>query len=210
MRIWRSRTVWGILLVVMGTLFLLESLRILALGGAWAVLFIAAGLTFGYTFVESRHNWWAAIPGMTLLSIGTLIGIDAVFPRLGDLIGGSIVLGGLALSFWIIYFTTRFEQWWAIIPGGVLLSLAVGLAAEPIIEADIFPAIFMLGMALTFALVYLLPTANERMVWALFPAGALGIVGLILLSATTQLAGFLWPVVLIVAGAYILLKNLRR
>jgi len=210
MKIWRSRTLWGALLIVMGILLLLESLQILALGAAWAALFVAAGLTFGSTFLENRENWWAAIPAMTLLSIGTLIGIDAVFPRLGNLLGGSIILGGLALSFWIIYVTTRYQQWWAIIPGGVLLSLALGIAVEPFIQEEIFAAVFLLGMALTFGLVYLLPTADQRMGWALFPAGALAVVGLIVLSATTQLAGFVWPALLIAAGAYILLKNLRR
>ena len=214
MRIWRSRTLWGILLVAMGILFLLESLQILAIGGAWAtlftVLFAAAGLTFGVTFFERRENWWAAIPGLALVSIGMLIGLDAVFPRFANLVGGSIVLGGIALSFWIIYFRTDFQQWWAIIPGGILLSLALGIAVEPFIRDDVFGAVFLLGIALTFALVYLLPTAGERMRWALYPAGAVGIVGLIVLSATTRLAGLIWPVLLIGAGAYILLKNLRR
>ncbi len=210
MRIWRSRTLWGGLLVVMGILFLLESLQILALGGVWAALFVAAGLTFGYTFLENRESWWATIPAMMLLSIGTLIGIDALFPRLGNQLGGGIILGGLALSFWIIYVTTRYEQWWAIIPGGVLLSLALGIAIEPFIQGEVFAAVFLLGLALTFALVYFLPTANQHMGWALFPAGALAIVGLIVLSVTTRLAGLVWPGLLIAAGAYILLKNLRR
>lgn len=210
MRIWRSRTLWGGLLVAVGILFLLESLQILALGATWAVLFIAAGLTFGYTFVENRESWWATIPAMTLLSIGALIGIDAVFPRLGNLLGGSIILGGLALSFWIIYVATSYEQWWAIIPGGVLLSLALGVAVEPFIQGDVFAAFFLLGVALTFALVYLLPTADQRMGWALFPAGAVAIVGLIVLSVTTQFASLVWPGLLISAGTCILLKNLRR
>jgi CBS-domain-containing membrane protein len=210
MRIWRSRTLWGILLVVMGTLFLLESLQILALGGAWAALFVAAGLTFGVTFLERSENWWAAIPGMTLLSIGTMIGVAAIFPKLGNLVGGGIILGGLALSFWLVYLRSRFQQWWAIIPGGILLSLALGITIEPFLQDDVFAAIFMLGMALTFALVYLLPTAGERMSWALYPAGALALVGLIILSVTTQLAGLVWPVLLIAAGAYVLLRSLRR
>ncbi len=210
MRIWRSRTLWGSLLVAVGILFLLESLQILALGATWAVLFIAAGLTFGYTFLENRESWWATIPAMALLSVGALIGIDAVFPRLGNLLGGSIILGGLALSFWIIYVATSYEQWWAIIPGGVLLSLALGVAVEPFIQGDVFAAFFLLGVALTFALVYLLPTADQRMGWALFPAGGVAIVGLIVLSVTTRFAGLVWPGLLIAAGAYILLKNLRR
>jgi len=210
MRAFRSRTLWGVLLVVMGILFLLESLQILALGGAWAALFVAAALVFGFAFFESRANWWAAIPGMVLLSIGVLIGTDALFPRLADAIGGSIVLGGIALSFWIIYLRTRLTQWWSIIPGGILGSLALGIAVEPFVHGDAFVGIFFTGMALTFLLVYLLPTVGEKMAWALIPAGILGAMGLIFLSVATRLMGILWPLLLIGVGAYVLLRALRR
>jgi len=210
MRAFRSRTLWGILLVVVGVLFLLESLQVLALGGAWAALFVAAGLIFGYAFFEKPANWWAAIPGMSLLSIGVLVGADALFPRLAGSIGGSIILGGIALSFWIVYLRTRFQHWWAIIPGGILGSLALGLAAEPFIAGEAFVGIFFTGMALTFLLVYLLPTAGGNMAWSLIPAGILGAMGLIFLSVATRLMGVIWPVALIGLGVYVLFRALRR
>lgn len=210
MKLWRSRTLWGVLLVVLGVLFLLESLQILALGAAWALLFVAAGLTFGYTLLENREAWWAAIPAMALLSIGALIGVDTLFPELGDTWGASIFLGGLSLGFWLVYLTTRAEQWWALIPGGILLSLAMVLAIEPLVGDDLFAALFMFGIALTFALVYLLPNPEGRMGWALIPAGVLTLVGVIILAATTTYGNVIWPILLIIGGAYILLRNLRR
>ncbi|MBN1249838.1 MAG: hypothetical protein JXC32_19405 [Anaerolineae bacterium] len=210
MRLWRSRTLWGVLLVVLGLLFLLESLQILALGAAWALLFAAAGLVFGYTYLEDREAWWAIIPAMTLLSIAALIGVDTLLPEVGSLWGASIFLGGLSLSFWIIYFATRSEQWWALIPGGILLSLALSLAVEPFLADDVFAGLFMFGIAVTFALVYLLPNPEGRMGWALIPAGVLTLVGVIILSVTTSYANLIWPVLLIVGGAYILARSLRR
>jgi hypothetical protein len=197
-------------LILVGVLVLLENLQILALGVAWTLLFVAAGLIFGYTYLENRAAWWAVIPGMTLLSIGALIGVDTLLPGIGDLWGASIFLGGLSLSFWIIYFITGTEHWWALIPGGILLSLALALAAEPFLTGDVFAGLFMFGMALTFALVYLLPNPEGRMQWALIPASILALVGLVILSVTTAYANLIWPIVLIIGGAFILVRSLRR
>ncbi len=210
MRFLRSRTVWGILLILMGILFLLESLGILAIGGAWALLFVVAGLAFGYTFLENRANWWAVIPGMTLLGIAALIAVNTYAPQIGETWGASIFLGALSLAFWIIFLTTGTEQWWALIPGGVLLSLAGAIALEPVVAEEIFVGIFMLGMGITFALIYVLPTQREGMSWALIPAGILTLIGVIFFSVATQLVNLIWPAVLIVIGAYLLLRSLRR
>jgi hypothetical protein len=210
MRILRSRVVWGVLLVLMGVLFLLESLNILVLGAAWAVLFAFGGLAFGYTFLENRSNWWAIIPAMTLLGIGAIIALDALLPQLGDVLGGSVFLLALSLSFLIIYAVTGAEQWWALIPGGILLSLALLIGLETYIGDDLFAGLFLLAIGLTFAVVYLVPTSEGRMTWALFPAGILALIGLIVLSAATQLVAYIWPTVLIVIGGYLLLRNVRR
>ncbi|MGC9523214.1 MAG: hypothetical protein ACP5HG_15190 [Anaerolineae bacterium] len=210
MRFLRSRTIWGVLLILMGILFLLESLGVLAIGGAWALLFVVAGLAFGYTFLEDRANWWAVIPAMTLLGIAALIAVNTYAPRAGETWGASIFLGALSLAFWIIFLTTGMEQWWALIPGGVLLSLAGAIALEPIIAEETFVGLFMLGIGLTFALVYLLSKQRESMSWALIPAGILSMIGIIFFSAATETAALIWPAVLIVIGAYLLLRSLRQ
>jgi hypothetical protein len=201
---------WGVLLVVMGILFLLESLNVLVLGAAWAVLFAFGGLAFAYTFLENREQWWAIIPAMTLLGISALIAVDAVLPELGDLLGGSIFLLALSLSFLIVYAVTGAEQWWAMIPGGILLSLALLIAVEPYMGDDVFAGLFLLAIGLTFAIVYLLPTPEGRMTWALIPAGILALIGVILLSAATPLINYIWPVALIIIGGYLLLRNVRK
>ena len=210
MKLLQSRVVWGGLLILVGVLFLLESLAILTLGGAWAGLFAAAGLAFGYMYVEDRSHWWAVIPALTLIGIAGLIAITTLFPVRGGEWGTGFFLGALSLSFWIIYLTTNFEQWWAIIPGGVLITLALAIGLEPFLEGEGFVGIFFLGLSLTFGLVYLLPTQEGRMRWALIPAAILGAMGFIFLSLASPFAGWLWPALLILAGGYILLRNLRE
>ena len=120
-----SRILWGSLLILGGVLFLLQNLGMFELGDLfWALLLGLAGVFFLSLFLQNRANWWAIIPGFTLLSIGLLIALGRLAPSLAQVWGGSIVLGGIGLSFLVIYLLDR-GNWWAIIPGGVMLTLMV-------------------------------------------------------------------------------------
>jgi hypothetical protein len=185
-------------------------LNILALGSAWGLIFAAAGIIFLITFLTRREDWWAAIPGFALLGIGLLIGVDALVPELGDAIGGGLFLGSLSLGFIAIALRTGGDQWWAVIPGGILLILGLLLGIEPYIGDDAFAGTFLLGIAATFAMVYVLPLPAGDTSWALIPAGILAVIGTIVLASATAWANLIWPIALIVAGAFILLRNLRR
>jgi hypothetical protein len=210
MKVLKSRVLWGILLIVVGVLFLLESLEILSIGGAWAVVFAAAGLIFGYTYLEDRERWWAIIPATALLGIAGLIGASELLPRDADQWSVTVFLGALALGFLLIYLSTHREQWWALIPGGVLLTLAISIGLEPLISGEGFVGLFFIGIGLTFALVYALPSAEGTMRWALIPAAIMAIMGIIFLSVASSLATYVWPVALILVGGYVLLRNIRK
>ncbi len=210
MRLLRSRVLWGLLLILVGLLFLLESLTVISLGGAWAFLFAAAGLVFGYMVIEDRERWWAVIPAMSLLGLAGLIGLSTLFPVAGGDLGAGVFLGAIGLSFWIVYLITSREQWWSIIPGGVLIALAVAIGLQPWIGENAFVGVFFGGMGLTFALVYLLRTPDSHMEWALIPAGILGVMGVIFLGLATPYANLIWPLALILVGGYILLRNARK
>ena len=129
--------------------------------------------------------------------------------------GGSLApaffLGCIGLGFILVYIATRTEQWWALIPGGVLISLALALALEPFLRrGEAFVGIFFVGMAATFLLVYLLPKTVGRMGWALIPATILGIMGVIFLSMAVELINLVWAAALIIGGGYLIVRNLRR
>lgn len=64
---------------------------------------------------------------------------------------------------------------------------------------------FFIGLAITFAVVYLV----TRMGWAIWPAGALGAMGALLMLGAGGAAAFVWPVVLILAGGWLILKTVR-
>jgi len=146
------RAIGGILLILVGILLLLQNIGILVgvVALIWALIFGVGGLVFLYMFLTNRTQWWAVIPGFALLGLAALIALDEFFPRVGEALGGMIFLGGVGLAFWVIYFVKR-EQWWAIIPGGTLFTLALVAGLESVFEGAEMGGVFFLGLGLTFA-----------------------------------------------------------
>jgi hypothetical protein len=205
-----SKTFWGILLIAGGILFLLQSLGLLALDNIWPIVFAAPGAVFLYAFFRQHENWWAVIPGMALLGIGALIAFEQIFPRANDAWGGAIFLGSLSVAFLAVYLRTATHEWWAIIPTGVLGSLTATIVLEPFLGGEFTGGLFMLGMGATFALVYLLPTPAGQMRWAIYPASILGVIGVLILIAATQIFRVLGPLAIIAFGLYLILRRRDR
>lgn len=210
MRRMDSRVVFGILLVLVGLLLLLQNLNVIPLAWDlfWAFLFVASGLAFLGVFVERPERWWPLIPGFTLLALGALIALGATAPWAARTWGGSLFLGGIGLGFWMIYLV-RPANWWAIIPGGVLITLALVAGLSQAIPGSATGGIFFMGLGLTFALVYLLPKPQGRQSWALIPAAVLVLMGLFTFAATSPAINYLWPLLLILAGIYLLYRSQR-
>lgn len=202
-----NRLLWGLLLIAAGVLFFLQNLNLIpsAWDAIWALFLGAAGVAFVYVYLKDRSQWWAIIPGLVLVGLALLILGDQFWPQFSDRWGGGFFLGMIALSFWLIYVTNR-ELWWAIIPAGVLTTLAgITVLDYYLVETE---TIFFLGLALTFLLVALLP-ADGQMRWAFIPAAALGLIALLTSASLQYLIDYIWPVALIAAGGYVLWRNLR-
>ena len=171
----------------------------------WLTLFGLGGLVFLWVFISNNENWWAIIPGFTLLGLAALIGFG---DRMGAL-GGALFLGAIGLSFWVIYILKR-DFWWAIIPGGTLFTLALVAGLSEWLPGLEVGGIFFLGLAATFGLLYLIRTPEGRMKWALIPAGVLGIMGLCIIAAAGNLIGWIWPAALILGGGYLIFRTVVR
>jgi hypothetical protein len=216
--------VLGIVLIALGALALLQNLGIFNLFDLLpyisiepgdvvgtvlvTLMFAGAGLTFLVVFVANLHrNWWAVIPGFTLMGLAALI-------MFGDRMGAAapaIFLGAIGLSFLVIYLVRR-EFWWAIIPAGVLLTLAVMISLTSSVtgNAMLGPALLFFGLAATFLLVFLLPSEEERRTWALIPAAVLAGIGLLLLFSLGNLLNYLGAAALIAGGGYLVLRAVKR
>jgi hypothetical protein len=209
MRIFSSRIAWGVLLILGGLLFLLENLNIIALSGLfWAFIFVLAGLAFLSTFYSDRSAWWAIIPGVVLLGLGVLISLDVLAPGLSGSLGGPIFLGTISLAFWFVYLANR-GNWWAVIPAGVMATLAIVSGLGEVAPGMELGGLFFLGLGLTFALLGVLPNPGANLRWAFIPAGVLIIFGVLITAAAANLINYAWPALMILAGLYLLLRTYR-
>ena len=164
------RIIFGILLIAGGGLALAQTMGLLedASGIFWGGVFLAAGLAF-LSLLFGGH-WWASFPGFTLAALGALI----LLPKQLDDFGGALFMGGIALSFWYVYFTSREQRWWAMIPAGVLTALALMIVVAERFE-EFGGAVFLGGIGLSFFAVYLSNRAERW--WALIPGGVLVTLG---------------------------------
>ena len=183
----------GIALIVFGAMALLANLGILSGAESWigGALFAVGGAAFLRVYNGRARRWWALIPS------SALFGLAGAALANGPL-SGTYFLGALGIGFGAIYYRHR-RNWWALIPAGVLLSLAIVAGID-----DIFPRldpgpVLFLGFAATFGALYLLPEGSKR--WAAYPALAAVVIALMAFSSG---GGWLFPLVLIGIGAFLL------
>lgn len=196
------KMILGIGLLLIGSLTLLDTFNLIpGLENLWpwmiASVFCLAGAAFLYAMIIDRQaNWWAVIPGMALLGLGLTIVVSSIFWL--DNLSGSVFLGSISAAFWIVYLMNR-KNWWGIIPGGVLATLA--LIAGPMGILDEYSGVlFFLGLSATFALVALLPKGGEQMSWPWIPAAILFALASVIAMSAENILQYLWPVGLILAG----------
>ncbi|MCX6071790.1 MAG: hypothetical protein NTU91_13205 [Chloroflexi bacterium] len=204
----RVRLAAGVLLVAAGVLVLLQNLNIIrgGLSLLWSLCFLAGGAIFTYLYFKDRAHWWTIIPGFTLLGIGGLILLTLALPRIGDTLGTTLLLSAMGASFFVIYANRR-EQWWPIIPGGVLITVAISTLLEDLLRpAFDTGSLILIGLGVTFLLVYLLSPSTKRMTWALWPAGILAAIGLFIGISTSPLMAYVGPLALLAVGIYLVYR----
>lgn len=206
----QARVVLSLLMIAAGVLFLFQNLGFLEGAGAifWALAFAVAGAAFLYIYLSDRVNWWAIIPGFTLLGIGGLIAVEKFIPQYGDTLGVPLLMGCFSLSFWIIYLTNH-ERWWAIIPGGVLLTIGVFVGLESLIKGVELVGIFFMGLGLTFVALALLPTPEGPLRWAFIPAAVLLMMGVLFTATAFSIFKFVGPAGVILIGLFLIYRTLR-
>jgi len=195
------RTQLGLALVALGLLALLSEFGLFAGVGriVGLILFGAAGVLVLGMYRNEPNRIWMLPVGFGLLGLG-VASLDLPW-------GGGAFLGAIGLGFLAIWLTdpTR-ERWWALIPTGVLLTLGVVAMYDEWLapRGDFAGTLFFLGLAATFAVLYLLPSVSQQ--WAIWPALALGVVALLTMSFQ---GGWIVPILLIVVGAWLLTRQSR-
>ena len=206
----RTRNWWalipgGVMLFLAMTTLLVDNV-----GGEWVgsmFLFLIA-LSFFVVYLNNRTRTWA-------LLVAYILFVLSIAPAMASYGGntaayfGSIFLLAVALPFFIIYFQSA-TNWWAIIPAGVMTTLAIiatlGIAGwiKDTQTGGYSNAILMGGLAITFAVVWLRHAKD----WAKIVAIILAVlaVGSVFFASYTEI---FWPVAIILAGGYLLYTALR-
>ncbi|MCA9969008.1 MAG: hypothetical protein KC425_02275 [Anaerolineales bacterium] len=157
------------------------------------------------------------VGGLLLVTFGVL-SLAAQFVSL-PAFAGLLVLPAIALIFFIAGIAAR--QIGFLIPGGILAGIGLGafLIEGPLapIHGDAEGGIFLLSMAAGWALITLLSAVATPRThwWPLIPGGIMALIGgSILLGGAfvtaLELAGRLWPVILILFGFALVLQNARH
>lgn len=112
----------------------LTSLTAMVLTGAFAKvdraliaaqLFGGLALAFGSIYLAARtERWWAILPGGFMLVLAAVVGASPWVATTEIL--AALLFVGLGLVFFVLYFLDqKRRQWWALIPGSVLLVFGI-------------------------------------------------------------------------------------
>lgn len=210
----KSQAILGILLVLIGALLILQGMNYLQgtwENVLWTVVSGTAGTYLLYLFFSSRKRWWWLIGGSLLIGVMIEHLLFLLYPQIGAMLGDTILLCILGLSFIGVFLSNR-TNWWAMVPGGVLVTIGLIELTENtdylLIDSNI---LLFLGLGFTFLLLYLIPTPVGRLHWAIYPSIPLLLVGAFLAYSSEdvlwQLAG---PIVIILAGMYFIFNTFRQ
>jgi len=206
----RSRNWWalipgGVMVFLALTTLLVDS----TLGDEWvgALFLFMIALSFFFVYLSNRARLWALIVAYAtaVLGIAPLMatgGRDAEYY-------GPIFLFAVALPFFVLYFRSA-ANWWAVIPAGVLttISIVAALSISGIVrferEEAFMTALLMAGLAATFAVLWL----RHEKAWAKVVTLALAALAVASFFFISYYQIF-WPIVIILAGAYLLYIALR-
>lgn len=202
----------GTLLVLAGIVFLLQQIFHLPIGGLFVSMFFAAGaIIFFYVLLKNKNNWWALIPGCTLLGLAALIAGGDLFPQFVNQFGGTLFLGSLALSFIAILIVAP-ANWWAVIPAGVLSTLAL-IAGIENGNGMLQGGLFFVGVGATFAAVGLLPVGRKEK-WPWIPASICFVLGTMILIGSGALVntflGWVWALAFLAVGIYLVVRSFMK
>ncbi|HTP06856.1 MAG TPA: hypothetical protein VMP08_01300 [Anaerolineae bacterium] len=123
--------------------------------------------------MRGRWIWGVALIAMGAFFLAQQLGLFGAL----QLPFWAFAFGLLGLIFLGTFITDR-RQWWALIPGCILLGVALVIVNEQneFIPAQQAGALFLFSIGLPFLLIYLV---DRRLWWALIPGGVLTVIALI-------------------------------
>jgi hypothetical protein len=182
MSINRSSLFWGILLIGAGALALARELGYIDQSSPllWAGIFAVISLVALINYVLSGwRQWWWLFP--TGVFGGLAVTLVLVSADIDNAATASPLFFGLILPFVAAYLVDRSRNWWALIPGGAMIFLALTTLLVDSTAADEWiGSLFLFMAAASFLVVYL---SNRTRIWALIVAYVAAVLGIAPLMA---------------------------
>lgn len=209
-----SRNILGLILILAGAFLALEQFGLIpgsARSGLFGALLVIAAIALFSVYFTDTKRWWAAMVGFFVSGLAVSSLLSTFMPEVGETLSGPLFLASMSLGFASVYITNR-EMWWAIIPSGVMLSLAAVAYFESLPgELPFQPAgLLFIGLGLTFMLLSTIKSGGQQLSWGIYPGIPLFIFGLMLALGTEQSWAIVGPLMLIAGGAWLLYSSLRK
>jgi hypothetical protein len=161
----------------------------------------------------SRRNRNRALTGIALILIGIVLLVGTL---LQSAITGYLILITVGVIF--IAWSIAARQAGLMVPGGIITGVGVGILlinqAFPNAGGAVSLGILLLCLGGGFTIITLLTAAftPPAQLWALVPGISLLVVGLLITvgTITPEMLNYLWPVVVIAVGVYVLWRAIRR
>ena len=147
------------------------------------------------------------VAGLVIASIGLFFLAGQLEPDIGRFVTMFIGLALLA-----VFVVTR--EYGFLVPGSILTGVGIGIVLDGAASGQAEAGVMMLALAGGFLGIWVIGSIyrlSENHWWPLIPGGILTLIGMVQLTQT-DVAGALrlWPVVLIVLGAFLLAKAITR
>jgi hypothetical protein len=195
MNVNKSGLFWGVLLIGGGLLALAEQMGYIDTFSPqmWITIFGAISLLALVSYVLSGLKQWGFLfPAGVFGGLAMIIALSET--NVDSAAVASPLFFGLLIPFVAAYLTDRTRNWWALIPGGVMLFLALVTLLVDSTGGEWVGALFLFMIAFSFFLVYL---NNQTRTWALLVAYITGVLGIApLMSTGSRNADYFGPLFL--------------
>jgi hypothetical protein len=209
MNVNKSSLFWGILLIGGGGLALAQQMGYLNQlpDSAWMWVFGFVSLVAFLSYALSGwKDWGWLFPAGVCGGLAVIIGLAV--SGFDNAAIGSPIFFGLLLPFAAAYLTDRAKNWWALIPGGIMLFLAMVTLLVDTVGGEWVGSLFLFMIGLSFFLVY---WSNRTRWWALLVAYIMFVLSIApaLASFDGNAAAYFGPVFLLAIGIPFLVVYLR-
>jgi len=195
MNINKSGLFWGVLLIGGGVLALADQLGYIEnlSPTLWIFVFAAISLLGFISYAISGWKQWSWLfPAGIFGGLAVIIALTET--NVNNAALGSPLFFGLLIPFVAAYLTDRVRNWWALIPGGIMLFLALTTLLVDNVGGEWVGAMFLLLIGLTFLFIYL---NSQSRIWALIVAYVFGVLSIApMLAAGEDMAAYFGSVFL--------------